>query len=359
MNKKKIDSLSRADDLRWQAEEIIRGKIPLLSENLDKLSLKEQKQLLYELRVHQIELEMQNESLRQTQEELESSKLRYLNLYDVAPVGYFTQNKEGLILEANLTASNLLDVARSALMKKSLTHFIFPEDQDTYYHHRRQLFETGAPQVCDLRLVKKNGSLFWTRLEAAAAQDSESKAPVSRVVISDITKQKQAEETLRKSERNLAAIMNVSKESILLMDLKGNLLTANEALAQHLGTDLETLLHGNLYAFLPRNVAKNRKLQVKQVIKNGKPLYFEDVRFERTFLNSLYPIFDSEGIITRLAIIGMDITERKQLDLIHSERMAIAGQLAAGVAHEFNNLLSIIGGSAEYAKGIRNKNEVK
>ena len=112
MTKKKIGSLSRPNDLRRQVEEIIRGKVPKLPENIDSLSPKEQRKLLHELEVHQIELEMQNESLRQTQEELESSRVRYFNLYDLAPVGYFTQNKEELILEANLKAGNLLGVAR-------------------------------------------------------------------------------------------------------------------------------------------------------------------------------------------------------------------------------------------------------
>ncbi len=359
MTKKKIGSLSRPDNLRWQAEEIARGKTPQLSENLETLLPEEQRQLIHELQVHQIELEMQNESLHRTQEELESSRVRYFNLYDLTPVGYFTLSEGGLIKEANLTAGSLLGVARSALIKKSLTCFIFHEDQDIYYHHRKQLFETGTPQVCDLRLVKKNGTIFWVRLESTIAQERESGDTLCYNVISDITEHKQIEETLRKSERNLAAIMNASTESILLMDLKGSILTANESLARHLNMDLETLLRGNIYEFLPPNMAKNRKLQVKKVIKNGKPLYFEDKRLERTFLNSLYPIFNSEEKITRLAIIGMDITERKQVDLIHSERMAIAGQLAAGIAHEFNNLLSIIGGSAEYAKGIRNEKEVK
>jgi len=360
MTKKKIGSLGRPNDLRRQAEEgMTQEKALQLTLNLDTLSPEEQRQLLHELRVHQIELEMQNESLRRTREELESSRVRYFNLYDLAPVGYFTLSEEGLILEANLTASSLLGVVRSALVKKSLTRFIFREDQDIYYHHRKQLFETGTPQVCELRLVKKDGSLFWVRLDSTVAQNSESGDALCRAVISDITMHKQMEETLRSSERNLAAIMNASTESILLMDLKGNLLAANESLAQHLGTDLETLMRGNLYEFLPPDVAKNRKLHVKQLIRSGKPLYFEDERFERTILNSLYPIFDSKGQITSLAVIGMDITERKQVDLIHSERMAIAGQLAAGVAHEFNNLLSIIGGSAEYAKGKRNENELK
>jgi diguanylate cyclase (GGDEF)-like protein/PAS domain S-box-containing protein len=196
MNKKNIASLNRPNDLRRQAEEIIRGKTPQLSEDLDTLSLKEQRQLLYELRVHQIELEMQNESLRQTQEELESSKSRYFNLYDVAPVGYFTQNKEGLILEANLTAGSLLGVARNTLVKKPMTRFIFRQDQDIYYHHRRQLFETGAAQVCDLRLVKKDASLFWARLESTIVQDSENGDTLYYTVISDIAERKQMEHKL-------------------------------------------------------------------------------------------------------------------------------------------------------------------
>jgi len=130
MNKKNIGSLNWPDDLRRQAEEIIRGKSPQLSENLDTLLPQEQRQLLYELRVHQIELEMQNESLRQTKEELESEQIRYFNLYDLSPVGYFTLNRKELILETNITAGSLLGVERNTLVMKSLTRFILGEDQD-------------------------------------------------------------------------------------------------------------------------------------------------------------------------------------------------------------------------------------
>jgi two-component system, chemotaxis family, sensor kinase Cph1 len=159
----------------------------------DKLSPEEARLVLHELRVHQIELEMQNEELRRTQEELEASRERYFDLYDLAPVGYLTISELGSILEANLTAATMLGVARGSLVTQRLTSFILPEDEDIYYRHRKQLFATGLPQVDDLRLAKNGGGFFWARLETVAAEDGAG-ATVCRTVMSDITESKRAEE---------------------------------------------------------------------------------------------------------------------------------------------------------------------
>ena len=101
-------------------------------------------QLIHELRVHQIELELQNEELRQTQEALDIARARYFDLYDLAPVGYVILSEAGSIEEANLAATFLLTVSRSHLVGVPLTRFILPEDQDIFYHSRRQLWSTGA-----------------------------------------------------------------------------------------------------------------------------------------------------------------------------------------------------------------------
>lgn len=104
--------------------------------------------------------------------ELEASRARYFNLYDLAPVGYCTLNEKGLILEANLTAANMLGLTRGTLVKKLISRFILKEDQDIYYHHRKQLFETGVPQACELRMVKKDGTKFWVRMEAVEVRSA-------------------------------------------------------------------------------------------------------------------------------------------------------------------------------------------
>ena len=185
-----------SNDLRRQAEEIAMAKIDLMPENIDLLSHEEYSGLLHELRVHQIELEIQNEELRRTQEELESSKARYFELYHLAPVGYFTINEKGMILEANLTAATLLNVDRRMLVNQPLSRIIFKEDQDIYYMHRKKLFETDEPQVCELRMLRDAGDLFWARLEATVGQDTDG-LPVCRVVMSDINEHKLADDKIK------------------------------------------------------------------------------------------------------------------------------------------------------------------
>ena len=189
---------SQAASLRQRAEEALQMQLI----DMETISQNETQRVLHELRVHQIELEVQNEELRRAQAELEVSMARYFDLYDLAPVGYFTLSENGLILEANLTVANLMSVDRSKLVNNPLSRYILSEDADIYYQHQKKLIETGEPQVCELRMIRKDGTAFWARMEATAAQNAEGD-PVYRTVLSEMTELKQAEETLLRSKEML------------------------------------------------------------------------------------------------------------------------------------------------------------
>jgi PAS domain S-box-containing protein len=162
--------------------------------------------------VHQFELEMQNEELRRAQSELNAERARYFDLYDFAPVGYMVLSEKGLILESNLTAATLLGVPRGAMVQQPISRFVIDEDHRFFYHHINQLFKTGEQQACELRMLKKDRVAFWARIEATAAHISDGDS-VCRVVMSDITERKLAEERICKfSQEIIAARENERKQ---------------------------------------------------------------------------------------------------------------------------------------------------
>jgi PAS domain S-box-containing protein len=183
-------------DLRTRAEELLHQKVTD-REDISGLLPEDAQRLLHELQVHQIELEMQNDELRKAQLALEESRDRYLDLYDYAPVGYFTLDKNALVLEANLSGAGLLGTERGFLIGKPLTSFVHKETQDTFYFHRNQVLQTGTRHMCEIKLVKPDGSCFHAQLESVGIADSQGEFSRLRTVITDINDRKLAEEALR------------------------------------------------------------------------------------------------------------------------------------------------------------------
>jgi PAS domain S-box-containing protein len=186
MRKGTLPSFSRSKPARPE----ISADLPIDSNHL---SPHQTNNLIHELQVRQIELKMQNEELRRTQAELEASYARYFDLYDLAPVGYISTDENGLILESNLFAATMLDVPNGMLVNQPLTRFIIIEDQDLYYKNRKQLFGTGGPRILELRLLKKDGSRFWVRLDSTVVQVADGMA-ICHVMVSDITERRRAED---------------------------------------------------------------------------------------------------------------------------------------------------------------------
>jgi PAS domain S-box-containing protein len=197
---KKEESLPEGAELRRRAEADLEASVDE-SGDFSGVSSEDLQSLIHELRVHQVELKMQNEELRRIQGELEEARDRYAHLYDFAPVGYLTVNDKGIITEANLTAATLLGVDRSSLKGKPFSRFILNEDQDVYYLHRRQLLETQEPLYCRLRMVKQEGGEFYAGLDCMFVEKGDGGPEQIRMVVSDITEQKDLEDQLRQAQK--------------------------------------------------------------------------------------------------------------------------------------------------------------
>jgi PAS domain S-box-containing protein len=192
--------ISDGPNLRRRAEKQMQTT-PADSEEIAGMSSKDMAKMVHELRVHQIELKMQNEELRRIQEDLEEARDRYSHLYDFAPVGYLTINAEGIVEGANLTFATMLGTKRSEVVGKPFSRYIQRDDQDVYYLHRQRILESGDFKSFRLRLVKNDGSDFFSNLECMIVRESDSDRKQIRVVVSDITEQNELEWRLRQAQK--------------------------------------------------------------------------------------------------------------------------------------------------------------
>jgi PAS domain S-box-containing protein len=192
-------SLERGGALRRRAEKAL-GKGAKSAP--EKLPRKDQ-ELIHELQVYQVELEMQNDELRKAQEEIEKSRSKYVDLFDFAPVGYFTLDEKAVIIEANLTGASLLGVPRQELLKSPFFLFILPEDRALFRSCQKKVIQIPGRQSCELRLKRKASDHLWVNLESIGVEDPGGKLTGVRMAVMDITDRKRSEEALKRSESRL------------------------------------------------------------------------------------------------------------------------------------------------------------
>ena len=204
------------------------------------LSGQDTERIIYELRVHQIELEMQAEEVQRSHHELEESRDKFLDQYDFAPTGLLTVNEKGAIIEVNLTCSKLLGVERSKLVWTRFNTFVVPKDQDQWYHYITDVLQQEEKQYCTLLLKRAGGSSFPARLEGVRLGSGGIHTEI-RIAISDITDIWQAEDALRESEEKYRHLFEYASEAIVVAQ-DDKLRMVNPRLIQLTGYSEEELL---------------------------------------------------------------------------------------------------------------------
>ncbi|MFH0727383.1 MAG: PAS domain S-box protein [Pseudomonadota bacterium] len=312
MNSENIEP-EQTDGLRRRAEKMTPEKAGRSSEYLTDLSPDDSRRLVHELRVHEIELTVQNEELRRAQAELEATRARYFDLYNLAPVGYVTLSRKGLILEANLTIATQLGVTRDQLIDQPISRFIHKEDQDHYYHFRNRLSRKGR-QACELRMLHANASSFWVHLISTAAGDDDG-PPLFHVVLYDITDRKRAEEALQQSEERHRTILQTAMDGFWMTDLRQRLLEVNETYCRMSGYGAEELMTMRISDLEVNKTDEYIAAHRQKIMAQG-----ED-RFESRHRRKNGSIFDVEVSVQyqpaeggRFVAFLRDITERKRAE---------------------------------------------
>ncbi len=279
------------------------------------LSRHDMGQIIHELHVHQIELEMQNEELRKAQLDLQKSREEYADLYEFAPVGYFTLDERGVILKVNLTGAELLGQERKGLLNTRLSALLSKSDADTLHLYLTKVFRTRAKQSCELQL-KNESARRYIRLESVVIADSEDPEDRCRTILTDITDRKIAEETLRQGEKRFRAVFEGAEDPIFLKDRSLRFTQVNPAFEKLVGAPASEIVgktHEDVFGTQDSAYISNKELRVLE----GDTIEDEHVRTIRevpmTFLAMRTPLRDASGETEGILTILHNITDRKRI----------------------------------------------
>jgi PAS domain S-box-containing protein len=257
------------------------------------------RRLLHELQVHQVELKAQNAELQEARDRMEVLLDKYTNLYDFAPVGYFSLDGQGRILEVNLTGAALLGVERARLINRGLPELVAPESRPNVVAFLKRVFTVAGKHVCEANLLRKGAAPFWAGLHGASVISLSGPGKSCRVAVSDITPLKQAEE----AHHRLAALKVANEE---LKHLSRQVLRAQEEERKRISRELHDVIAQTLTGINVRlaNLRKEAALNTKGLEGNialTQELVEQSVNIVHRFARELRPaVLDDLGLIPAL-----------------------------------------------------------
>jgi PAS domain S-box-containing protein len=298
------------------------------------LGLDETRRLLVEMQARQAELEAQNEERRRTRLALLDSLKRYAELYDFVPVGYVTLSERGLIGDLNRAASRMLGIAPGALSQQPFRGLVLPADRELYDEYLKDLLATGALLECELRLIRPDCDLYWVRLDAILDGDDANGTRLYRVVISDITQQKQLENALRESEEHFRQLIAAAPLPLCFVTADGIVQEVNNRFTGVYGYSREDVPTAEAWfqraypddTYRPW-VIETWSAAVRKAAMDGVDV--EPIEYRVTCKNGDVRTMLISGVVIgpNLLVAAIDLTDRKRAEAERqqaNERLALA-----------------------------------
>ena len=288
---------------------------------------------------------MQNDELQRSQKELEESRNKYFNLYNFAPIGYFTANEQGIVTEVNLTVGNLLGIDRNKIVNQRFAKFIAPGYHDKFYFHRKHALETNEKQTCEIKLIKNDGEQFYVQMDTIALpQHGKNKVQFQTTII-DISKIKETERKLKITQSSV----DNSSEEIFWINEDSKFIYANDAASKILGYSSEEFLNMGISDIDPNFPSNLWPEHWKNLIEN-KQIVFESIH--KTKFGDSIPIeikanllqLDGQNIDCAYA---RDITERKKAEKKIQNLNDFLSLLNKILRHDISNYLTVTNMSLE------------
>jgi len=334
------------DELRRLAEDLVKER----GEN-DAPCRMDMIELVEEVRIHQAELEIQNEELRRSQEEISQLHSEYENLYEFAPCGYVVVGYKGNIIRCNLTGTTILGAHRGHLLNRTFGNFLAWESRNDFFNALKEAENNGSVKALELKLSRDDHSFLWVRADIQAHPAPDNRTIEWRLSLVDINEQKKAQAELTIREEKYHALLEQSLDMIFLHDLKGNFLEVNPEAIQRTGYSRDELLAMNVFDLHPgRTENKSGIMDIWAGWLPGESTILELTHVEKS--GREYPVEINTGKVRfghsdYILATVRDITERKKTSEALQASLEEKEILLREIHHRVKNNLAIISGLLE------------
>jgi PAS domain S-box-containing protein len=342
----KSDTLYRhkSGAIRWWTVEAVKlSESRLLWFTKDTTSRKQMEEALSE---YQVELEMQNSELIQAINKARDASLKYTELYDFAPSGYFMLSPQKIILELNYSGAQILGKERKHLMGHNFGHYVSGDTQPVFNAFILDVFKGNAKKICEIMLETEDHQSKFLHIEGIVVGNKDQ----CLINVVDITERKLAEMATKIGEEKYRTILNASPDGILLFDLNGIVTEVSEIGLELFGiSNRNDMVGKNILRFVlsedyntlleiferatTEGLVQNAELKIK---KKNQSVFSAEISITLIQGSDLKPL--------SFMVIIRDISQRMKMATkqMHADRMASLGEMASGIAHEINQPLNII-----------------
>jgi PAS domain S-box-containing protein len=250
---------------------------------------------------------------KQAEKELRESEEKYRRIIETANEGIIIGDQDGKITFVNGKMAEMLGYSAAEMIGKVGLDFM-PDDQKEKVLATRTKLKDKSQVQDEFCFLCKDGSHLWTIAGATPIFNDKGVHIGNIAMHTNISRRKMAEESLRESIEKTNAILNVTTESLWMMDLEGNILGANVTAAGRLGRTVEEVVGKKWYGLIPDHVRALRQAKIDEMVRTGHAVKFEDERSGINFHHTYYPVRDADDKISGLVIFSQDITDRKQVE---------------------------------------------
>jgi len=281
------------------------------------VDITERRQVEIELQQRKEALGLIIKELAQSRMELEAALRQYNDLYDFAPVGYFTLNRDGMILQANLAGARLLGVEYDKLIKQNFGTFISSDSRPAFDSFFEKLLTSQEKELCELELLKNGIELIWASINASSFEGGSE----SRTVVEDISVRKHVEQTLQASENRFRMLLqDVPTIAVQGYGIDGTIQYWNFASEKLYGYSAQEALGRNLLDLIvPPEMRSEVRESIQQMVETGRPAPAAELSLmrkdgSRVTVYACFTIVANPGREPELFCLDVDLTERKQVE---------------------------------------------